>query len=156
MKKILLIITALFSTLGISNIYAAEALNMTMKDGEVHSFLLSDKPTITFSGSLLIVTTSDNVKVEYDLYNVKEYSFGSPSSGINDIGIDSETKYDGEKIVFSGVSNANNVKVVSIDGTIHNPETTTANGTVMVNLSSLPSGTYIVKANNTTMKIFKR
>lgn len=152
MKKLFL---SLLVALGIAATASAadDALNLTMKNGTVHSFLLAEKPVITMGDGKLNVTT-DNATATYDLYDVSQYAFGT-STGINDVSTSGNFSRNGDNILFGGVE-AKNVTVCTLDGSCVNATVAAiANGTT-VSLSSLPSGVYIIKAGNVAIKISKK
>lgn len=152
MKKILL---SLLVALGVTATASAadDALNLTMKNGTVHSFVLAEKPVITMGDGKLNVST-DNATATYDLYDVSQYAFGTPT-GIAGVSVAKNISRTGDNILFGGVE-AKNVTVCTLDGS--NVEATiasTANGTT-VSLTNLSSGVYIVKADNVAIKISKK
>lgn len=154
MKKFILILIA-FSAAFISAKADSQALNLQMKDGTVHSFLLSEMPVITMENNQLIVTSSNTTAV-YDLYSVSMYAYGEPSSGINQTTIESKFTRLGDNIIFNGIDNAEKVRIYSVNGTIINANKEASGNNVIVSLSEIPAGIYIVKANNITVKITKR
>lgn len=152
MKKLFL---SLLVVLGLTATASAadDALNLTMKDGTVHSFLLAEKPVITMGDSKLNVAT-DIATVTYNLYDVSQYAFGTPT-GIKRVDASGSISRNGDDILFGGVE-AQNVTVCTLDGSSVNATVAaTANGTT-VSLSSLPSGVYIIKADNVAIKISKK
>lgn len=151
-RKLLLLSLILFS--GITTRADNEALNLEMKDGTVHSFLLSNEPTITLGDDLLVVTTSDGTTASYDLYEVSKYTFGS-STGISSVFTSGDVERDGDCIIFHGITDGK-VTVTSLSGIAANVEVSSGSDGTVVSLSSLPSGIYIVKVNNVVIKISKK
>lgn len=152
MKKSLL---TLLVALGIAATASAadDALNLTMKDGTVHSFLLAEKPVITMGEGKLNVAT-DNATATYNLYDVDQYTFGTPT-GIKGISAADNISLGGDNIVFGGLK-AKNVTVCTLDGSRVNATVAATANATSVSLSSLPSGVYIVKADNIAIKINKK
>ena len=152
MKKLIL---SLLVALGFTATASAtdDALNLTMKNGTVHSFLLAEKPVITMDNGKLNVAT-DNATATYNLYDVSQYTFGNPTA-IKGVGTSDSISRNGDDILFGGVD-AKKVSVCTLDGSCVNAiVSSTANGTI-VSLSNLPSGVYIVKADNVAIKINKK
>lgn len=152
MKKLFL---SLLVALGFTATASAadDALNLTMKDGTVHSFLLAEKPVITMDNGKLNVAT-DNATATYNLYDVSRYSFGTPTA-IKGVSTSDNISRNGDDILFGGVD-AKKVTVCTLDGSRANATVaSTANGTT-VSLTNLPAGVYIVKADNVAIKINKK
>lgn len=133
---------------------AGDALNLTMKDGSVHSFLLSAKPVITMADGKLNVATDDATAV-YDLHAVSQYAFSDGSTGIKGIGAANGITRNGDNIVFHGVS-ADKVVVSSADGALVGAAVSATGDDTTVSLSNLPSGIYIIKVAYTSIKISKK
>jgi len=150
MKKFLLFLSFLLAT---ASTYAAETLYMTLTDGSVVSFQLSLKPTITFSGSVLTVTTSDKATQQFTLADVARYSF-TASSRIDAATADKGIQVFDDKIVVEG--NNAKVSVVSINGTVVDAQIERSGSTTVVSTQSLPAGLYIIKANNHSLKVLKK
>lgn len=152
MKKYIL---SLLVALGITATASAtdDALNLTMKDGTVHSFLLDVKPVITMGDGKFNVA-SDNATATYNLYDVSQYAFGTPT-GVKNVSVEGRVSLQGDNILFGGVE-VEKVTVTKLDGsTVNASVSADANGTT-VSLSALPAGVYIVKADNVAIKINKR
>ncbi len=154
MKKLIITLLALLTaTVGLHA--ADEALNLKMKDGTIHSFLLAEKPVITIADNQLVMTTTE-ATATYSLYEVKEYTFGAPTV-IQGIAVSKAVSREGNTITFSKLGGKTAVKAYTLGGqpvnlTLHSG----ADGSVSVSLEALPTGTYIIKADNATLKITKR
>lgn len=152
MKKLLLSAFAFLGCLAASA--ADEALNLTMKDGSVHSFVLAEKPVITMGDGKLNVAT-DDATATYNLHEVSHYVFGDASTGIKGVGASVGVARQGDNIVFRGV-NADRVAVSTPGGAVVSAAVSvTADGT-SVSLSNLPSGVYIIKVAGATVKVSKK
>lgn len=152
MKKLLLsVICVVASSFAFAE---GDALNLTMKDGTIHSFLLSEQPTVTMADDYLVITLSDNSTASYDLYQVSKYTFGSPT-GISKVLSSEDISLSGDNIIFQGVTNGK-VTVSSLSGARVDAGVSESAGNTVVSLSSLPSGVYVVKVNNAVIKISKK
>ncbi len=152
MKKLfttLLVALGVFVSASASN----EALNLKMKDGSVHSFILAEKPVITMGNGKLNVTT-DAATATYDLYDVSEYAFGN-ATGIANVKASTGFSRNGDNIVFHGVDSGK-VRVYSLAGVAVRTEIHNANGDAVVSLANLQSGVYVIKASGTSIKINKK
>ncbi len=130
-----------------------EALNLKMKDGSVHSFVLNEKPVVTMSDGKLNVTTSATTAT-YNLYDVSEYTFGN-ATGIGGVKAASGFSRNGDNLVFHGMESGK-VKVYAVNGAAVKTEIHVANGDTTVSLANLQRGVYIIKASGTSIKINKK
>ncbi len=130
-----------------------EALNLKMKDGSVHSFVLNEKPVVTMGDGKLNVTTSATTAT-YNLYDVSEYTFGN-ATGIGGVKAASGFSRNGDNLVFHGMESGK-VKVYAVNGDAVKTEIHVANGDTTVSLANLQRGVYIIKASGTSIKINKK
>ena len=129
------------------------------KGNVLHQFVLADKPKVTFEGTSLKVTCENNASASYtfNLSDVVRFAYDAKSAtGIDEIqdepaGISQE----GDVLVISQVKAGAMVSVFALDGKLVRQLKPQRSGTYRLNLSELPSGLYIVKADNTTYKITK-
>ncbi len=133
------------------------SLNLMMKDRTVHSFLLSQEPEITIANDVLTIKTGTQTAT-YNLYEVKEYSFGDPTTGISAVEASQvNAERQGDQLVISGLKDAVGVSIYNIAGQQVPATVISASaGSVTLSLAALPTGTYIVKANGLTLKIAKK
>ncbi len=134
---------------GLSAVRAEEArLIITTKDGTVAVFPIADSPVITYHDNLLKVEGGGSeISVEADAVGSFDF-LPSEESGVDMINAG------GSK--FSGLKPGDQVQVYTADGklaaTIIADESTSAS----VDLSSLPSGIYIVRTPGASFKIKKQ
>ena len=133
---------------------ADEALNLKMKDGTIHSFILNERPVITMGDGKLYVDT-DKTTATYSLYDVNEYAFGEAATGIRGISTTKGVSRNGDNIVFHGVD-TKKVVVCNLGGAIVNADVKGNNGYTTVSLTCLPQGVYIIKVSGTSVKINKK
>lgn len=133
---------------------ADEALNLKMKDGTIHSFILNERPVITMGDGKLYVDT-DKTTATYCLYDVSEYAFGEAATGIHGISTTNGVSRNGDNIVFHGVD-TKKVVVCNLGGAIVNADVKGNNGYTTVSLTCLPQGVYIIKVSGTSVKINKK
>ena len=151
MKKTLIsILTAFAITTAVS---AAETLNLTMKDGKVHSFVLAEKPTVTMGNNQLCVATA-NTTATYNLYDVSRYTFGG-TTAIDGTSAAKGVQVATDRVLFGGVE-AQHISVCTLGGMpVSAAVERTAEGAA-VSLGSLPAGVYIVKAAGVAVKVNKK
>lgn len=152
MKNLLLSIAVAFGINATASA-ADEALNLKMKDGTTHSFILNERPVITMGEGKLYVNT-DKTTATYSLYDVNEYAFGEASTGINGISTTEGVSRNGDNIVFHGID-AKKV-VCNLGGAVVNADVKGNNGDTTVSLTNLPQGVYIIKVAGTSVKINKK
>ena len=150
MRKLLLSLLAVFCSM----IAKAEekSLIITFSDNTTQTFVLSTLPQITMANNKMTILAGATT-AEYDLYKIKTFIFSGTTS-IRNIEDNSEIKTEGNKIIIEG-TNAN-VRIFSIDGKSTTIKTTNTSNSTVIDISSLNSGVYIIKANDKTVKISKQ
>ena len=150
MRKLLLSLLAVFCSM----IAKAEekSLIITLSDNTTQTFVLSTLPQITMANNKMTILAGATT-AEYDLYKIKTFIFSGTTS-IRNIEDNSEIKTEGNKIIIEG-TNAN-VRIFSIDGKSTTIKTTNTSNSTVIDISSLNSGVYIIKANDKTVKIKKQ
>ena len=160
MKQRLLLLSLLMAC--VICVRAADKQNtlfVLTKGNVLHQFVLADKPKVTFEGTSLKVTCENNASASYtfNLSDVVRFAYDAKSAtGIDEIqdetaGISQE----GDVLVISQVKAGATVSVFALDGKLVRQLKPQRSGTYRLNLSELPSGLYIVKADNITYKITK-
>lgn len=129
-----------------------KSLIITFSDNTTQTFVLSTLPQITMANNKMTILAGATT-AEYDLYKIKTFIFSGTTS-IRNIEDNSEIKKEGNKIIIEG-TNAN-VRIFSIDGKSTTIKTTNTSNSTVIDISSLNSGVYIIKANDKTVKISKQ
>ena len=129
-----------------------KSLIITFNDNTTQTFVLSTLPQITMANNKMTILAGATT-AEYDLYKIKTFIFSGTTS-IRNIEDNSEIKTEGNKIIIEG-TNAN-VRIFSIDGKSTTIKTTNTSNSTVIDISSLNSGVYIIKANDKTVKISKQ
>ena len=134
------------------------ALTVHVKDGSKVTFLLSERPAVTFSDGYLLIT-SDDADASYPLSDVVKFTFGDvdeENTGIDSLPVDETTfGYDGGAIVVTGLKPGSTAKVYTIGGMMVHSESI-SDGSWTYPLSSLSSGIYIININGKSFKISKK
>ena len=160
MKQRLLLLSLLMAcVIGVRAADKQNTLFVLTKGNVLHQFVLADKPKVTFEGTSLKVTCEKNASASYtfNLSDVIRFAYDAKSAtGIDEIqdepaGISQE----GDVLVISQVKAGATVSVFALDGKLVRQLKPQRSGTYRLNLSELPSGLYIVKADNITYKITK-
>ena len=126
------------------------------KDGAQTTFVLQDKPRVTFEGTDLKVV-SDKETVAFALADVLRFEYVKKDAlGIDEDVVDpTGVSYQGGVLVISQLRQGASVAVYALDGKLLRQLTASHSGTYRLNLSELPTGLYLVKADNVTYKITK-
>ena len=158
-QRLLLLSLLMICFIGVRAADKQNTLFVLTKGNVLHQFVLADKPKVTFEGTNLKVTCENNASASYtfNLSDVVRFAYDAKSAtGIDEIqdepaGISQE----GDVLVISQVKAGATVSVFALDGKLVRQLKPQRSGTYRLNLSELPSGLYIVKADNITYKITK-
>jgi hypothetical protein len=131
-------------------------LVVKLKNGAETTFFLKDKPNVTFEGTDLKVV-SNKETVTFALSDVLRFTYvKKDASGIDETVVDpTEVSYDGSVLVISQLKQGASVDIYSLDGKLVRQLKAYRSGTYRLSLSELPTGLYLVKADNITYKIMK-
>lgn len=143
-------------SISVMTIYAQNprnTLSIEMKDGTNISYLLEDLPVISFANDKLLIKTK-NLKTEHPQAVIKRYVFISEGALVKNVGVNN-IKQIGDLININGLDTGTLVYVYSIEGKLLMVKSPEINGTVVISLSALPLGMYIIKYSNLSVKIFK-
>ena len=132
MKRIFCFIICLLSLIPVK---ADTFLNIHQKDGTIVRYAFADKPKLTYLEASVAIFT-ENVEVVYPVKELSKVTFEEIPTAIDEVSDNDE----GQSIVYD------------IRGRI----VATFSNSDYVSLDSLSCGTYIVKNNSTTYKIYKK
>ena len=143
-----------------STLHAAdevETLIILMKNGSENAFLLKDKPKVTFEGTSLKVSAATG-DVSFALADVMRFTYAKKStSGISEqVENPTGVSFEGDVLVISQLKANTTASIYALDGKLIRQLKPQRAGTYRISLSELPSGLYLVKADNVTYKITKR
>lgn len=116
---------------------AQSTLNVHKKSGGVVSYAFSEKPVVTYSGDILVLTTS-KAEVQYPIADLSKFTFEDNGTGIIPTTI--VCKEAGETKVYDTAGML--VKTIASDQPLL--------------IDDLKIGLYIIKNNKTTYKIIKK
>lgn len=137
---------------------SSQKLVVWMKSGEKVYFNLSEQPETTFGAGKLIITTSKST-VNYNLPNVIRYTYEGTMPAIASAKLKpGELRYSqgNDLMQFEGLPEGIRLELYSNDGELIKSEVSEADKPTTVSLSGMPSGTYILKGNDATIKFEKR
>ena len=132
-------------------------LVVKMKNGAETAFFLKDKPNVTFEGTNLKVV-SEKTTTTFALADVLRFTYVKRDpSGIDEQIVDpTEISYEDGVLVISQIKAGASVGVYALDGKLVRQLKAQRSGTYRLSLSELPTGLYLVKADNITYKIMKQ
>ena len=132
-------------------------LVVKMKNGAETAFFLKDKPNVTFEGTNLKVV-SEKTTTTFALADVLRFTYVKRDpSGIDEQIVDpTEISYEDGVLVISQIKAGASVGVYALDGKLVRQLKAQRSGTYRLSLSELPTGLYLVKADNVTYKITKQ
>ena len=132
-------------------------LVVKMKNGAETAFFLKDKPNVTFEGTNLKVV-SEKTTTTFALADVLRFTYVKRDpSGINEQIVDpTEISYEDGVLVISQIKAGASVGVYALDGKLVRQLKAQRAGTYRLSLSELPTGLYLVKADNVAYKITKQ
>ncbi len=134
-----------------------QALVLTLQSGETISWLLEKQPKVSFSASELLME-ADGTTVSYPLEDVKGYAFTMISTGIASptVGQQGTVSVTQREVRFSGMQPGTVASLYSTDGRKLQSVSIDSDGTAVISLAALPTGTYIINYGVSTCKILKK
>lgn len=137
-------------------------LIVKFKDNTKETFVLANKPVITFDTGKFYINTSD---FSAELSDVEEFCFETETTGIDvvkkDNGADASSPFtfrfvDGRTVYISGLDDSARVTVYSLSGAQVNARIDRGNESAVIDFGNQPAGVYIIRANKQSFKIIKR
>ena len=113
------------------------SLKVTLDDGNVRTFTLAEKPVVTF-GATDMKITAPGAEVTYARADVRNITF-----------VDNGSLSVADRLTENYYYDGTDITVHDMNGRL------VMTGRDRVSTASLPKGIYVIKANNTTIKIIK-
>lgn len=135
-----------------------QQLVVWLKSGERIYFNLKEEPETTFENGLLVIT-SDKTTAMYHLENVIRYTFEGDVTAIKNPSIrPGELRYSqgNDSMIFEGLPDGMRLEVYATDGKLISISEAKAGKPTLISLEGMPTGTYIIKANDATFKFLKK
>lgn len=128
---------------------------LTLTDGTVNRFALTDAPVVTYEGENLVVSTGDE-QFTTALSGISQLTFEQVPTGIGEMVEESQKPvFTPGQARFEGLKNHATVNIYTIDGKMLSSMSANEEGTVSIDLSTLPQGVYILRTPNQSYKIKK-
>lgn len=178
MRPIKYILSLLLFTFVCQLTFAGGAVTLVLKlrdSDAVEKYKLATKPVLTFeNGTTLRITTSD-VETTRDYADVEKFYFDveedeiidpdttpdpGPTDEVERIDENQNTSfefaYDGRYAQLKGLEAKEQVAVFSVDGKRMQPKTVASPSAVTISMYELPSGVYIIRTANRSIKIIRK
>lgn len=151
LKHILLLLLVTASTMT----SAQNAVVVYQKDGTILRYAFNDKPTITYSGNDLLLTTTKTT-VMYPISTLQKICFEEDETAVGTIGSSVVMfQLSSESISISGEKAGSIVYLYDISGVKQGQWTVEKDGTANIPTNGLSSGTYLVKTLTVSFKVCK-
>lgn len=156
MRKILSLIVLLIMLPICTKAEMAMALQLELVNGKTISFVLVQKPVITFSGDSITITEGGFV-TNYLRSEVSHYHFSLVDTSIGFVKEDEVQIVQVLPYLYKVLGFSGKVQVYNVAGMSFSDSVTDINHEVLINMQSLPTGVYIIKIGNLrTIKIAKK
>ena len=156
MKKFILSIVSLF-LLGTATAMASNVLVIHLTSGETYRYiLLEETPTISFQGDQIVVEASSG-DVSFNMQAVTFFNYETQdATGIEEEISQEGMQMNGDRLAFNGLPAGCPIYIYGVGGQLYLKMTADADGSAVVDLTSLNKGVYIVRANEISTKITKK
>lgn len=135
-----------------------EAIVLYTKDGKKAIYSLDERPRVEYSGDCVFLSTSSTL-IEYSQTNLHKLVFEDVflETRIDELEEKKEHVHlEEDFVILSGLDVKDMVTIYTLTGVKLQSYPVVEDGTVYVSLSSLPYGTYVIKANSITFKLLKK
>ncbi|WP_455092071.1 T9SS C-terminal target domain-containing protein [Prevotella jejuni] len=138
------------------SVSAANHVKVSDKDGNNTYFALSEKPTVTFTSTAMVLTAGSQT-IEYPLTDFRAFAFEDQPTSIESLNAE------GNNAVFSfgnslkgeGLKAGSQVAVYTINGQLVGRSTVSQSGTVEIPLDG-QTGVFVVKSLSKTFKFIRK
>ena len=134
--------------------FAQSALVVELRDGSSATFLLAEKPRVTFAGEQMDIVSS-SASMEINRRDVKNWHFSALPTSIDNAAVDAKAMLEENNLVISGISEETTITLYTVSGAVVK-RSAVINGNCTIPLDGLTAGVYLVKYNNTTFKFLKK
>ena len=134
--------------------FAQSALVVELRDGSSATFLLAEKPRVTFAGEQMDIV-SLSASMEINRRDVKNWHFSALPTSIDNAAVDAKAMLEENNLVISGITEETTITLYTVSGAVVK-RSTVINGNCTIPLDDLTVGLYLVKYNNTTFKFLKK
>lgn len=152
-RSLLLILAAVFALIAKAD---DRVLQVWQSDGQVVTISLNEEPRTTYRDGNLVITTTRTV-ITYPLEKVKRFTYASVADGITSPKtMTAAFSKDGETLTLTGLKPGTAIMMYNVAGQLLRKIDSGDRSKISVTASDLPTGVYVVKANDVTYKITKQ
>lgn len=151
MKKITFLFL-IFCLSGLLRLRAESCLVLQLRDGTLLSYVLSEKPVITFEEDKLMLK-SDFAGAVFELVNIENFHFADTENGIREV-LANERRFTFVDGVVSVVGATDPVMLTNLAG--HTLHTTRSGQTFTYDLKNQPKGTYLMRIGHESIKLYNK
>ena len=159
MKKFILSIVGLFF-IGAATVMAQNVLVIHLTNGsEERLTLLDEEPIITFKEEKILIskrTSPLEVELSMAAVNYFNYEGNSGTTRIEETVNPGGVNFTGDQLSINGLPAGSDVYIYGVGGQLFMETKADDEGNAVIDLTSLNTGVYIVKANNISTKITKK
>lgn len=159
MKKFILSIVGLF-LFGAATVMAQNVLVIHLKDGSDRRYILLDEePVITFTSDKIVITSERNsTELGLAMADVSYFNYdgGNGTTRIEETVVPGGMNLTGDQLALSGLPAGSDIYIYGVGGQLFMETKADDEGNAVIDLTSLNTGVYIVKANNISTKITKK
>ena len=157
-KNRLLMMAILYLTSSAYAVSRVETVVLYTLDGKKAIYSLDERPKVEYFDDCVVLSTSSTL-VEYSLANLHKLVFEGGHIDTDELIFEEKKEnilLEEDLLILSGLDVKDIVVIYTLTGLKQQSYPVVGNGTVYVPLSSLPYGTYIIKANSMTFKLLKK
>ena len=158
-----LALPTVLALLSLGSFAATPGVTFLFSNGQKATFAFASKPEIVVTSDGLTITSSTSSDVSYSFADVQKFYFDDGvTNGIQQIeGTTSAHRpvfnYADGVVTISGMASGERLDVVALSGSKVSATKADARGDASVNLSSVPTGVYIVSTSNgVSFKLLKK
>ena len=138
------------------SVSAANHVKVSDKDGNNTYFALSEKPTVTFTSTAMVLTAGSQT-IEYPLTDFRAFAFEDQPTSIESLNAESNNAVFsfGNSLKGEGLKAGSQVAVYTINGQLVGRSTVSQSGTVEIPLDG-QTGVFVVKSLSKTFKFIRK
>ena len=154
--KILIMLLSLFCLTAMAD-GSKNKLVVWQKDGSCVLYDLDECPKTTFKGNNLVITTT-RLSIEYPMENISLYTFElSTAEIVTPHGQKGVTiKQTDNELIVCNLPKGKKASAYTVDGKLLCTVLSTGQEQIRLPLKQFTTGTYIIKTDDITYKVFKR
>lgn len=132
----------------------AQKLVLWHADNSYTEVELYKQPRVTFEGDKVLITSSV-LNMEYPKEDVLRFTYKGSADGIGSLTLNEDYFQEEEKLVFHGIGDAKDIALYTANGIRVPVQIAHSGNDVILPLSLIPSGFYMLSLNGKTFKFSK-